>query len=1151
MAEKIRLNIDGKEVSGFAGQTILEVATENNIDIPTLCYDEKVKIYGACGLCVVEMEGSPKLLRACATTISNGMVISTNTERVRASRKAALELLMSDHVGDCRPPCSLNCPAGTDCQGYIGMVANGQLKQAAKLIKDVFPFPSSIGRICPHPCETACRRGLIGDPVSIAYIKAYIGDKDLESEHPYVKPIEPDTGHTVAIIGGGPAGLTAGYQLRSKGHKVTIYDAMPKMGGMLRYGIPEYRLPKAILDKEIALIEGMGIEMIHNVSVGTDISFQYIRENYDAVLVAAGAWSSVWMNIPGEGNENVFGGIDFLRKVTQGEEIFAGKDIAVVGGGNTAMDACRSAIRLGADHVYCIYRRTRDEMPAEKDEIREAEEEGVIFKFLSNPLEIISSPDGGIDHVLLQKMGLGAPDESGRLRPVPIEGKTEKLKVSALVMALGQTLTRTAFEGIELSPKGTILADESKFSTNLENVFACGDATNSGASIAIRAIGEAEKASRVIDSYLKGNLIPYKKPYVSERTDVTAETLADRPRLSRAQMTHLAIEERRDNFHEVNNGFTDEDAVREASRCLECGCHDYFECKLIKRANEYDVKPEKYEGEKHHRTVDNTHPFIERNPDKCILCGLCVRVCDEVMGRSALGLVGRGFDTMASPSLKRPLKETSCISCGQCVDLCPTGALGEKYPYGKRVPAETETVETICPFCSVGCKVLLEKAGDMVVKAVPAEGKTLCVRGRFGYGELLKKDRITTPMIKRNGTFIPVSYEEAAMYIAKKMQSTSIKYGKEAVAVSISDKLTSQQIYVARKYAKHIARAGSIFCYNYHMNGVKEVIGADVSTCKIEELISTDVIVMVGTNVMEEHASLGVAVRKGVKNGAKLIVINNVPESQEAREADIYIQSDSTDGIREIMKALIEEGAKPEDVATPEEAKKFRESLGNLEISEKAREAAKILMREKKAIVVTDQFNLSHEGEKAAADLAVLSGHIGNPRNGILQIKTNVNTQGLANLGISPVCVMKEKLRGGVFKSIFIIGEDVYGFDRSNMDFVAVADLYMTETAKKADVVYPLVSLFESTGMVVSMDGTIREIDRVVKPKAKSNVAAIAIIANAMKANFHYNSSEEVKREIIETNAAKIAQIQPSLKTPPSVALYHNNPNTNGIYFKV
>lgn len=186
MAEKLRLNINSKEVTGFAGQTVLEVARENGIDIPTLCYDKRVEVYGACGLCVIEAEGSPKLLRACATTIYDGMVINTNTKRVIDSRKTALELLLSDHTGDCRPPCALNCPAGTDCQGYVGMVANGQYKEAVKIIKGIFPLPSSIGRVCPHPCETACRRQLVDEPVSIAFIKAFIGDKDLESGNPYM-----------------------------------------------------------------------------------------------------------------------------------------------------------------------------------------------------------------------------------------------------------------------------------------------------------------------------------------------------------------------------------------------------------------------------------------------------------------------------------------------------------------------------------------------------------------------------------------------------------------------------------------------------------------------------------------------------------------------------------------------------------------------------------------------------------------------------------------------------------------------------------------------------------------------------------------------------------------------------------------------------
>jgi NADPH-dependent glutamate synthase beta chain and related oxidoreductases len=675
---KLRLNINGMEVCGYDGQTVLDVAKENGIEIPTLCYDERVAIYGACGLCVVEQEGNPKLLRSCATTISEGMVINTNTQKVKESRKTALELLLSDHTGDCRPPCSLACPAGTDCQGYVGMVANGEFKEAVKIVKDIYPLPSSIGRVCPHPCETACRRQMVEEPISIAFIKSFIGDKDLASDKPYMPEVEACTGHNVAVIGGGPAGLTAAYQLRRKGHEVTIYDAMPKMGGMLRYGIPEYRLPKAVLQQEIDLIEGMGVKMLNNIKIGNDVTFSHLTETYDAVLIAVGAWESIKMGVKGEDNANVHGGIDFLRKVSLNEEIVVGQEVAIVGGGNTAMDACRVAVRLGAKKVYCVYRRTKAEMPAEEIEIKEAEEEGVIFKYLTNPTDIVANEDGSIKFVKLQKMELGEPDASGRRSPVPIEGETEDLQVSAVIMALGQKLDPKGIEGVELTRKGTISADETTFRTNIENVFAVGDATNKGAGIAIAAIGEAQKAANVMDSYLKGAEVAYKKPYLVERKDLTEADFADREKAPRQCMSHISPSARKDNFHEVNNGFTDEEAVAEASRCLECGCHDYFECKLIKYANEADVEPEKYEGESHNRKVDNSHPFIDRNPDKCILCGLCVRVCDEMMGRTALGLVDRGFDSIVKPALDLPLKETDCISCGQCINLCPTGALGEK-----------------------------------------------------------------------------------------------------------------------------------------------------------------------------------------------------------------------------------------------------------------------------------------------------------------------------------------------------------------------------------------------------------------------------------------------------------------------------------------
>ena len=370
--KKIRLNIDDREVLGLPGQTILEVAKENNIFIPTLCYDERAEIYGSCGICVVEVEGSPKLFKACATEIAPNMIIKTNTERVRESRKTNLELLLSNHNGDCKAPCSLGCPANTDCQGYVGLIANGLHKAALKLVKDKIPLPASIGRVCPHPCESDCRRGLVEQPIAIKELKRFVGDRDLNSDDPYIPEIAKATGKKVAIIGGGPAGLSASYFLAQNGHDVTIIDAMPKLGGMLRYGIPEYRLPKEILQKEIDLIAKMGVKMETNTKVGVDVSFESIKNKYDAVLMTIGAWSSIGLHCKGDDTPGVMGGIDFLEKIAKSKTINLGESVAVVGGGNVAMDACRTAVRMGAKKVYNIYRRTIKEMPADEMELREA-----------------------------------------------------------------------------------------------------------------------------------------------------------------------------------------------------------------------------------------------------------------------------------------------------------------------------------------------------------------------------------------------------------------------------------------------------------------------------------------------------------------------------------------------------------------------------------------------------------------------------------------------------------------------------------------------------------------------------------------------------------------------------------------------------------
>ncbi len=680
--EQIKITINGKECICNEGEYILKVAADNGIKIPNLCNHESVAVYGACGLCTVEITDDgkgrplPKLMRACATKAMNGYVVNIDTERVNQSRKIALELLMSDHDADCVGPCKLNCPAHTDCQKYLKQISKGDYHGAVETIKDKVPLPASIGRVCPHPCETNCRRKNVEEPLSIAFLKAFAADKDLAKDT-YRAIGMPDTDKKVAIIGGGPGGLTAAYYLRLKGHSVTVYDMNAKMGGMLRYGIPAYRLPKEILDREIAEIEAHGVDFVNNCKIGKDISFEEIQQHNDAVILAVGAWKSMKMRVEGEDLNGVIGGIEFLHDISSNEgekPDLKGKKVAVCGGGNTAMDACRSAVRCGADEVYIIYRRTEAEMPAEDIEILEAKEEGVKFKFLTNPAEIIGT-DGKVSQIKLQVMELGEPDASGRRSPVAIEGKFEYLDVDLVIMAIGQIIEASGFDAVEKTRKGTIAADESTYRTSVENVFAVGDATNRGASIAIEAIGEANRCADVVDSYLNGEIIAYKAPFVSKRNEKDID-FSGKQLAMRIKMPTRNPDERKCDFNEVNLGFDDEEKVKsEAKRCLECGCHDYGHCKLIKYANTLDINPDRLGGIKNNNPIETKLVSIERNQNKCILCGLCVRVCDEVVNKGILGLIGRGFSTVVKPEFKDTSVVEYCKNCKKCVEACPTGAL--------------------------------------------------------------------------------------------------------------------------------------------------------------------------------------------------------------------------------------------------------------------------------------------------------------------------------------------------------------------------------------------------------------------------------------------------------------------------------------------
>ena len=1101
---KYRLNINGKEVTGFAGQTILEVARENDIFIPTLCYDERTKIYGSCGLCMCEVDGNPKLCKACATEIAPGMIVNTNTDRVIESRKTNLELLISDHTGDCRPPCVLACPAHTDCQGYVGLIANGEFEAALELIKDKIPLPAALGRVCPHPCEEACRRGLVDEPISIQQLKRFAADQDLDGER-LIPECSEDTGKSVAIIGGGPMGLSAAYFLRQMGHRVTIFESMPNAGGMLRYGIPEYRLPKAVLDEEIATIEMMGVEIITNTKVGVDIPFETIRSDFDAVLLGIGAWVSTGVGCKGEDAEGVIGGIDFLRKVVRNEEIGMGEKVAIVGGGNTAMDACRTAVRLGAKEVYNIYRRTKDEMPADMVEIEEAEEEGVIFKNLTNPLEVVKDENGHVKEVILQVMELGEPDASGRRKPIPVEGKTETLAIDTMILAIGQAVDASIFD-CDKTRKNAIAYDPETFMTSIPGVFAGGDCGNDKISIAVEAIADARKASDVIDAYLAGEEVKYEKPFVVERNDITEKTFEDRERLCRQTLPQLSPEERKNNFSEVIPcAFTEEQAMAEASRCLECGCHDYFECKLIDFANQYDVHPERFAGDKNTTEYGDDHPFIVRDPNKCILCGLCVRVCDEVVGVGALGLVHRGFDTVVMPNMGKPLAESGCISCGQCVSVCPTGALQERTTMIKETPLPAEETETTCSYCSVGCSLKLESYGDMLIKANPdKEGAVnkglICGKGKWGFDCSVLEDKLEDPQVKEDGNFREADYHEALVLIAKRMQSIGAKYGKDAIAVSISDRYTNEEAYAIKKMANVIG--AKVLCMNARENGLAEVLGFDASPNTIDELLSTNVILKVGFNE-EDSRVISLKLKQAAEAGARIL--------------DVCNGENSLGFLKEIAKAIVDSGK----AKKAEGFDAFAASLADVNVSDAAKEIADAYLGAKKAMIVYQQNNLTVDAAKLIGDIALLSGHIGGPRNGILMIKPKNNSQGLVDMGIH---AGKEALDG--VKALFVFGENA-DINTDALEFLAVCDTHMTELAAKADVVLP------GTGFA-STDGTYTNTERRLQPVNAaidediflSNWEIAAEIAEIFEDVFGWETEQDISDEMCDTVPAyKYAEI--------------------------
>jgi heterodisulfide reductase subunit A len=497
------------------------------------------------------------------------------------------------------PPCKLACPIHMDIQGYLALTSVGKFQEAYRLIRRTNPLPAVCGRVCYHPCEDACKRGYVDEPMAIACLKRFVADQiDIEGlEVPQITR----NGKRVAVIGSGPTGLAAAHDLALLGYEVTIFEALPEPGGMLRVGIPDYRLPKDILKKDIEYIQRLGVDIKTDTRIGEQLTLKDLRRDYQAVFIAAGAHENLRLGIPGEESTGVIPALDFLRAVNMRQKVEIGERVGVIGGGNSAIDAARVARRLRAS-VTIIYRRSRIEMLANQAEVQAAEEEGVEFMFLAAPTRILAE-DGRISKIECIRTTLGEPDVTGRRSPIPIEGSQFTVDFDAVIPALGQVPNLGFSEGLglEVSSTGTLVADEANMATNAEGVFAGGDVVT-GPAVVIEAIAAGKKAARSIDSYLKRETLAIEEGKAPERIGETeiAELKKRFPAQKRVEMPKLTPAKRIKAFKEIEQGYTIDQAQREAGRCLACGgCAECRECEKLCQAGaiDYGMKDEVVEAE--------------------------------------------------------------------------------------------------------------------------------------------------------------------------------------------------------------------------------------------------------------------------------------------------------------------------------------------------------------------------------------------------------------------------------------------------------------------------------------------------------------------------------------------------------------------------
>ncbi|MDN3682894.1 formate dehydrogenase subunit alpha [Vibrio tapetis subsp. quintayensis] len=1034
----MKVTFNGHDYTVDQSQSILSAAESVGVEIPTLCGYSQQEEKQPCDICVVEVCGKGQV-RACETKLEAGMNVTTQSPALSEHRQHALSKILSDHNADCEAPCQVACPAHVDIQSYLFSIAQNEHQQAVGVIKKTLPMPISVGRVCPAFCEAECRRGLVDDSIAIRHVKRHAADIDIEMATPITPEKKPTNGKKVAIVGAGPGGLTCGYYLSYAGFEVTVLESMPKAGGWLQYGIPEYRLPKALLDREIAHMCKGGMKVECNKEVGRDYSLTSLKQDYDAVVLAVGASKAVTARYTGSDLAGCYLGVDYLKDYLTDQTYVTGKKVAVIGGGNTAIDCARTAVRDGADTTI-VYRRTLAEMPAEDHEIHAAQEEGVNFVFLTNPVENIADDNGQVSIVKCEKMKLGEPSESGRRRPEPT-GEFVELEFDTVISALSQE-PDTAFmhgheESLPLNRWGTAESDESSMHHG-DNVFSIGDFRR-GPATAIEAIADAKIAADAIEGLLiNGKMVTRKAQFNSHKAAklsmVSAKEYRNETVARRLKFPQLSQQGCVSTFEEVEQDSSTESVIAEAARCLECGCQANTDCSLRDFATEYDVTNDKLENEdKQIFCVDKSSEFIVFDANRCISCGSCVQACRDEGVHDVLQFNSEGNRPHCGDG--ESMGDSDCVQCGACIQACPVGALVDKRDKSQGRVDMLKPVKTICTYCGVGCRVVMyvDEASNKVRYVTgdttsPVNHGMLCVKGRFGFDFVQSEERLSTPLIRKDGKLQPASWDEAISLIGEKFSHIREEFGGNALAGFSSAKTTNEDNYVFQKLIRrefgtnnvdHCAR----LCHSTTVTGLEASIGSGAMTNDIPSIKHSDVIFVIGSDTTAAHPIIASHLKQAIKHGGARLIVADPKRIDMADHAQLYVaqrpgtdvmllngimhqilkngwQDQSyierrTEGFDEVTAELLKEDYSAEKVelitgVAADDIKQIAKTIGTAGIT---------------AVYYSmgiTQHTTGHDNVRSIANLQMMCGNLGVEGGGINPLRGQSNVQGACDMGALP-----------------------------------------------------------------------------------------------------------------------------------------------------